>query len=302
MRVVVDPGVSDFFRAYRIRDWDGVFQALRYLPDRDLLACLNFLGPHREDVFTWIPNGAQGADRILAASRVVDDPSLPADSYQPWTAVEEFRFELRVAQLFEIPDDPTGLLPAVRQAARLSAADFAAAAASLGVSEAAVRAVATVESGGRTGFDEIGRPKILFEAHHFQRLTRGRFALTHPHLSQANSNGAKLYYGWDQWTRMYEAMMLDPVAAWSAASWGMFQVMGFNHNGYPSVEAFVAAMFESEGNQLRSFIAFVRDNRLVSYLQNRDWAGFARAYNGPGYAGNAYDTQMARAYAAAGGR
>ena len=96
--------------------------------------------------------------------------------------------------------------------------------------------------------------------------------------------------------------MLDPVAAWGAASWGMFQVMGFNHNGYATVESLVAAMFESEGNQLNAFVTFCRDNGLVKYLQSKDWASFAYNYNGPGYAANAYDTKMAAAYAAAGGK
>ena len=47
MQLVVALATHDFFRAYRIRNWFGVFQALRQLSDRDLLACLNFLGPRR---------------------------------------------------------------------------------------------------------------------------------------------------------------------------------------------------------------------------------------------------------------
>jgi hypothetical protein len=29
---------------------------------------------------------------------------------------------------------------------------------------------------------------------------------------------------------------------------------------------------------------------------NKDWAKFARGYNGPGYAQNAYDVKLAQAY------
>lgn len=60
--------------------------------------------------------------------------------------------------------DTTGILPAVGDAERLSAEDFRAAAAELGVPSAAIRAVAEIESGGRLGFDAQRRPKILFEA------------------------------------------------------------------------------------------------------------------------------------------
>jgi hypothetical protein len=57
---------------------------------------------------------------------------------------------------------------------------------SLDVEEAALRAVATVESAG-AGFlaGEPPRPKILFEAHAFHRLTGGRFAPHAPTLSNA---------------------------------------------------------------------------------------------------------------------
>ncbi|NBT89135.1 MAG: DUF3380 domain-containing protein, partial [Flavobacteriaceae bacterium] len=32
-------------------------------------------------------------------------------------------------------------------------------------------------------------------------------------------------------------------------------------------------------------------------LKAKDWAGFAKGYNGPAYAKNAYDTKLAGAYA-----
>ena len=34
----------------------------------------------------------------------------------------------------------------------------------------------------------------------------------------------------------------------------------------------------------------------VKYLRAKNWAGFARAYNGPGYARRGYHTRMAAAY------
>ena len=40
----------------------------------------------------------------------------------------------------------------------------------------------------------------------------------------------------------------------------------------------------------------IRRNKLELKLAAHDWAGFARGYNGPGYAQNAYDTKLAAAY------
>jgi hypothetical protein len=53
---------------------------------------------------------------------------------------------------------------------------------------------------------------------------------------------------------------------------------------------------ESEANQLRQMASFIRSAGLQDELQKKDWAKFARGYNGPGYAKNAYDTKLAAAY------
>ena len=194
--------------------------------------------------------------------------------------------------------DPTGLLPAAGAAQKLSDADFEKAAVDLGVETASIRAVAQIESGGRSGFDARGRPKILFEARYFHRLTKGAYDKTHPHLSQATWQGAKKYYKGDQWARMYEAMTLDHLAAWESASWGMFQVMGDNHAmvGWASIDSFMTDMFKSEYMHLKAFLGFCKSAGLVRYLKAKNWAKFAAGYNGPGYADNQYDTKMAAAY------
>jgi hypothetical protein len=62
------------------------------------------------------------------------------------------------------------------------------------VEPGAIYAVAKVESGGRTGFDEAGRPKVLFEARWFHRFTHHKYDKSHPHLSQATWAGARMYY------------------------------------------------------------------------------------------------------------
>ncbi len=169
-----------------------------------------------------------------------------------------------------------------------------------GITMAAIKAVAQIESGGRSGFDDQYRAKILFEAHHFRKHTKKRFDLSHPHLSCVRKS-AKKYYSWNQYSRLYEAMILDPVAAIKACSWGKFQVLGSNHNGWPDPVSFARAMQVSEDNHLKSFEAYCVSNRLIVHLKNKDWAKFAAGYNGANYAEFSYDTKMAAAYKKYGG-
>ena len=164
----------------------------------------------------------------------------------------------------------------------------------------AIKAVAEVESGGRSGFDDKYRAKILFEAHHFRKHTRQLFDLTHPHLSCSRVLARK-YYAWDQYSRLYEAMVLDPVAAIKACSWGKFQVLGSNHSGWPDPLSFARAMQQSEENHLKSFEGYCSDNKLITHIKNKDWAKFAAGYNGPNYKDFNYDTKMKAAYLKYGG-
>lgn len=176
--------------------------------------------------------------------------------------------------------------------------DFERAARRLACEVAAVRAVAEVESGGRTGFLADKRPKILFESRWFHKLTKGRFDAGHPDIS--TPGWVRNYKGGAaEFDRLAAAVALDRAAALKSASWGMFQILGVNHGvcGFDDVEAFVAAMMESEGAQLDAFVGFVVTNRLDDELRDRRWADFARGYNGPGFAQNRYDEKLAKAYA-----
>jgi hypothetical protein len=218
------------------------------------------------------------------------------------TALLDVANRRRAAPLLTMREDVTNTLP--RQNATppaLSDADYQAAATRQNVEVAAIKAVAIVESGGRTGFDTRGRPKILFEAHHFSGYTANRFNLTHPHLSVPSAlwRNASAFYPWDQYQRLHEAMLLDIDAALKSASWGKFQVLGSNHNGWNDVRSFVAAMYVSEANHLRSFEAYCNDNGLMAAVRSRDWLSFARGYNGKRQRG--YDARMADAYSRAGG-
>lgn len=193
------------------------------------------------------------------------------------------------------------VLPERGDAIRLVTADYERAARELGVETAAVHAVASVEAGGRTGFDARNRPKIRYENHYFRRLTNRRYDRTHPNLSCAyNSRQYRLTHGRnsDQYALLHEAFALAPAAAVESCSWGMFQVVGENYRdvGWTDLEQFTTDMFYSEAQHLRAFLGFCRHNNLVRHLRTHNWTAFARAYNGPAYADNAYDVKMRTAY------
>lgn len=176
--------------------------------------------------------------------------------------------------------------------------DYQLAAKELGCEVAAIRAVSSVEAAG-SGFLPSGKCKILFEAHIFGRLTLHKYDASHPNISAPRWDKSLYKGGEAEWPRLEQAMALDSSAALSSASWGRFQIMGFNFKiaGYKTVEEFVSAMKASEGAHLRAFVKTVQSMGLADELRRRDWAGFARIYNGAAYAANHYDTKMATAYA-----
>lgn len=180
----------------------------------------------------------------------------------------------------------------------LAAGDVVAVAQRLNCEAAAVWAVCDVESAGG-GFLPDKRPKLLFEAHLFSNLTQHRFDATHPDISSPTWNRA-LYgaAGAHQYDRLAEAIALDRAAALQSASWGMFQIVGMNFAacGFAAVEAYVAAMCESEAAQLDAFAAFCVHEELAQLLAARSWTPFALRYNGPGEAENDYAGKLAAAY------
>ena len=56
-------------------------------------------------------------------------------------------------------------------------------------------------------------------------------------------------------------------------------------------------MQKNEGEHLKAFVKFVQTENLARFLKNKDWAGFARRYNGPAFKKNKYDEKLAAAYA-----
>lgn len=186
----------------------------------------------------------------------------------------------------------------VQNPAPLRRADYEAIAASLGVEWEAVAAVAEVESGPLGGFAADGRPIILFERHLFSRKTASAFDVSNPRVSNRTPGGYPASQA-ARWEQLAEAYALAPEAALESASYGRFQTLGQNYRNLnlPNATAYVAKLARSERDQLEAFEGFVRANNLVTQLRQRDWAGFARIYNGRNYAQFQYDARMAQAYA-----
>ena len=185
----------------------------------------------------------------------------------------------------------------------ISEQQFTDSATALRIEVAAIKAVAEVESSGE-GFLPDGKPKILFEPHIFWKQLRAKGI--DPNLF-IEENPDILYPTWKpgaygpvskQHSRLEKASKINREAALMSASWGKFQVMGFNWKlcGVDSLQDFINAMYESEDAHLRLFTNYIRNTFLDDELRNHDWEGFARGYNGAQYFKNKYDVKLRTAY------
>lgn len=180
-------------------------------------------------------------------------------------------------------------------AIQLTDHDFVTIAMTLDLEPTIIRAVAEVESAGE-GFLRSRKPKILFESYQFHKLTQGRYDL-YPEISRPKWE--RDYLGGErEYERLGLALDFDRPNALKSASWGKFQIMGFNfiYCGFDDVEGFVQAHVKSEQEHLRAFLNYIKSLKLYEPLGRHDWATFARLYNGPGYAQNSYDVKLAKAY------
>ena len=166
----------------------------------------------------------------------------------------------------------------------------------LGVGEAEIWAVLTVETRG-FGFLIDRRPQILFERHIFSRRTNGKHDTKHPDISRPQPGGYA--GGAAEYERLQKAMKLDEDEALKSTSWGLPQVMGFNHRvvGFDSVMEMVEAMVEGEDRQLEALGNFIMAHSKCRIgIQRHDWGTFAACYNGPNFRLNDYDNRLAAAY------
>lgn len=172
----------------------------------------------------------------------------------------------------------------------------------IGCEVAVIKAVAKVESNG-AGFDNQGKLKVLFEPHIFWKL-----------LAENKYNPEKFVKGNEdilykdyrqdhgiysiQWQKLNKAKKMNETCALQSASYGMFQIMGFNYKaaGFANVYSMINAFTISEDEQLKGFTGFIMSGNMAADLRAKDFTSFARKYNGPSYAKNAYDVKMKQYY------
>ena len=186
----------------------------------------------------------------------------------------------------------------------LTEADLIDAARELEVDLASVKAVNQVESRG-TGFTKSGKIKTLFERHIMYKKVVAKLGQAkatalnqlYPTLVNPTAGG---YVGGDaELERLQGAMAIDEDCAYESASYGLYQIMGFNCQvcGYPNAKAMFTDFLGGERSHLMAFVKFVKaDHGMWKALKDKNWAEFARRYNGPAYAKNQYDTKLAAAY------
>ena len=174
---------------------------------------------------------------------------------------------------------------------------------------AAVKAVNEVESRGK-GFLLDGRPTILFEGHVFWKQLKNRGLNPAEFTNDVTKN--VLYSSWTkkhyeggkkEYDRLEKAAGMSDLSAvhdsaFASASYGAFQIMGFHYKslGYPNIDSFVSHMYTHEKAHLEAFGRFCKANNLMKHLKSKNWAAFARGYNGSGFKKNKYDEKLESAY------
>jgi hypothetical protein len=250
------------------------------------------------NVFAFVADMAQSEARQLAAFEayltrkgLVDelqrlDWDTFARAYEGEAGAGQYSSALARAYA-TFPSAPDGYVDSLVAGNRdaLTRADFEEVAAQLGCEVEAVQAVVEVESGRLGAFAADGKPVILFEPHIFSRRTERRYDASHPDISYRSWDASKYPRTQEgRWAQLRAAYALDPQNAIASASYGLFQIMGFNHTacGFADPKAFVTDMCRSQVQQLKAFAAFVRSNNLADELVRKDWEGFAGGYNGSG--------------------
>lgn len=180
---------------------------------------------------------------------------------------------------------------------RLTDEDFRIVASELGVEIAAIKAVVLIEAGKQMkGFYAPGVPVVNFDRSMY-RAHAGK-ARDKKGDKSATVPPGLTGYALREWKQLTDARRVNSDGANMGTFWGMFQIGGFNYKlcGCSDVNEFVRIMSESEFSQLELFAKFIVNAGMLADLKNKNWAGFARKYNGASYARRGYHTKMAAAY------
>lgn len=164
------------------------------------------------------------------------------------------------------------------------------AASELGCTVPALKAVIAVEAAGKW-YTRNGEQIRRFEPHKLPAHLKRAIGWTggwRDSLRLSTANRRSLF------AKVHD---MDAEAANRAASWGAFQIMGFNHRhaGFPSATAMVEAFATDITYQLEAFVKLIRSFGIDGALRAHDWYTFASAYNGTGKAAD-YARKIERAY------
>ena len=168
---------------------------------------------------------------------------------------------------------------------------------------AVIKAIKSVESGGKS--IQNGIPTMLFEGHVFWQQLKAKGISPYNYIS---GNENILYQKWTkkyytnsnqgELNRLKKAIKINEAAAFESASYGMFQIMGLNYKvcGYNSAKEFFNALCENEDNHLYAFVKFIKYKGIIPYLKTKNWRKIAYLYNGAAYAQNNYHIKLEQYY------
>jgi hypothetical protein len=167
----------------------------------------------------------------------------------------------------------------------------------------ALLAVVECETSGKPFEQDNHTPSLLFERHKFYSELQ---AHQPSKLKTAIAAGLAI----PKWSRstqykdqgtsagrlavIAKARAVDEEVANRAASWGLGQTMGFNAERlkYPNATEMVEELSKGIDEQIDALVREIKSSHLDKFLIAKNFASFARGYNGAGYKQNNYDTRM----------
>ena len=170
----------------------------------------------------------------------------------------------------------------------------------------ALLAVVECETSGKPFEQDNHTPALLFERHKFYSELQSHKPLK---LKDAIKAGLAIPK-WNRKTQykdqgtsagrlnvIAKARQIDEEVANRAASWGLGQTMGFNAERlhYENATAMVEELSKGVAEQIEAMVREIKSSKLDRHLKAKDFAAFARGYNGVGYKQNNYDTRMRNA-------
>lgn len=176
----------------------------------------------------------------------------------------------------------------------------------IGLEPAFLKAVIQVESSG-SGFFNNGLCTILFERHVFFNQVVKKFGLAraeewaskYPNICYKTRSQSAYLGGVREWDRLNSAKNLDSECALLSASFGMFQIMGFNFGlcGYKNVGDYVSDAITSERFHIGAVAMLIKNQRpWYNAAKALNFSEFARLYNGADYASHNYHGRLEAAY------